>query len=106
MAWGRRCDLGCESWPDDDIFDTCPVCGEETERFSNLRPLSEEEATSLRLHLSFEDFYETWCNDVGQPADDALEPTEEQHKKYDALYPGGRPDGVNGSKPETVSAPT
>jgi hypothetical protein len=106
MAWGRRCDLGCESWPDDDIYETCPVCGEPAERFSNLRPLSEKDARSLRLHLAFEEFYADWCNDVGQPSDGLLEPTEEQHKKYDALYPGGRPDNPTGTKELLVKTPS
>lgn len=56
MAWGRRCDLGCESWPDDDKYAKCPVCGEEATRYSNLKPLDEQEAASAAFDL----FYARW----------------------------------------------
>jgi hypothetical protein len=56
MAWGRRCDFGCESWPDDDHYKTCPSCGKETTRYSNLRPLDRTEA----LIAEFEAFYEDY----------------------------------------------
>lgn len=59
MAWGRRCDLGCESWPDDKRYDKCPSCGRETTRYSNLRPLDKLEA----LFAEFEAFYEDWDNE-------------------------------------------
>jgi hypothetical protein len=91
--WGRRCDIGCTSWPDDDKYDICPICKEETERFSNLQPIEEDEAASLVNHLEFEEYYQDRCDRRGLPAEGDLEPTEEQHEKYDALYPGGQPDG-------------
>jgi hypothetical protein len=59
MAFGRRCDMGCESWPDDDKYETCPICGQEAERFSNLDPLTETEAA----HALFEHFYAKWDED-------------------------------------------
>ena len=59
MSWGRRCDLGCASWPDDERYEKCPICGEEAERFSNLEPLTESEAA----HAVFEHFYEKWDAD-------------------------------------------
>lgn len=93
MAWGRRCDLGCESWPDEDVYGVCPVCGEATERFSNLRPLSESDAQSLRLHLQFEEFYEEYCDRLGQPADGGLPMPADEAEKWDEKYPGGKPDG-------------
>lgn len=68
MAWGRRCDLGCESWPDDDRYVNCPVCGEPTTRFSNLRPLSPSEAN----HAEFEAHYIEHCLTLRQPVDGPL----------------------------------
>ena len=59
MAVGRRCDVGCESWPDSDNYKTCPVCGEETTRFSNLKPLTQPEANAREFEL----FYERWDAD-------------------------------------------
>ena len=56
MAWGRRCDVGCESWPDSDRYKTCPICNEEATRFSNLQPLTQEEANAREFEL----FYERW----------------------------------------------
>lgn len=94
MAWGRRCEVGCESWPDDDIYDTCPVCGEPTERFSNLRPISEEEARSMRLTLEFEQYYIDYCNDRRQPLDGALPMPSEEEARWDEKYPEGRLNGT------------
>jgi len=84
MALGRRCGLGCETWPDDDKFKVCPECGEKTTRFKGVTPISEEEA---RPYL-FEAFYEEW--DVKMP-DSRLQMTPEESLKWDALYPDGRP---------------
>ena len=95
MAWGRRCDVGCESWPDDDAYDECPVCGEPTVRFSNLRPLDETEARTLRLQLEFEHYYVEYCENKGQPVDGPLPMSPEDEAKWDEKYPGGKPDGPN-----------
>lgn len=95
MAWGRRCDVGCESWPDDDAYETCPVCGEPTERFSNLRPISDEEARSMRLTLEFEQYYIDYCNDRGQPQDGGLPMPPELEAKWDEKYPEGRVYGTD-----------
>lgn len=86
--WGRRCDIGCESWPDSDEYDVCPCCGEETTRYSNVLPIDEDDAQALKATLFFEGFYEDYCATHGQPVDGPLEPTDEQHAKYDALYAG------------------
>lgn len=59
MAWGRRCDNGCESWPDDKRYKRCPSCGEPATRFSNLQPLDKLEA----LYAEFEAYYEDWESD-------------------------------------------
>jgi hypothetical protein len=56
MALGRRCDSGCESWPDTEKYAKCPVCGEKTKRFSNLEPLTQKEANAREFEL----FYERW----------------------------------------------
>ena len=72
MAWGRRCELGCESWPDESDFDFCPSCGEPTVRYSNLTPLDADEAHSLRRHAAFERYYEGYCNRRGITVDGPL----------------------------------
>lgn len=73
QGWGRRCDLGCESWPDEMLYLKCPICGEETTRFSNLRPLPEDEAKSILLHKQFETYYERYCTIAGQSVDGPLQ---------------------------------
>lgn len=72
MPWGRRCDLGCESWPDDDEYGTCPICDEPTTRFSNLRPLDADDAQSILAHRDFNDFYAAYCSARGQTVDGPL----------------------------------
>lgn len=72
MAWGRRCDLGCESWPDDKKYAECPACGEPTKRFSNLDPMDEREAALFMSHVQFEVYYETRCTARGIAADGPL----------------------------------
>lgn len=71
-AWGRRCDFGCESWPDHDDYATCPACGEETTRYSNLKPLDADVARSLKLELDFESYYEEHCKQLGMPVEDQV----------------------------------
>jgi hypothetical protein len=68
MAWGRRCEIGCESWPDEDQYKACPLCGDPAERYGNLEPLSPSEAK----HRVFEAFYEQHCHDLGIPVDGPL----------------------------------
>jgi rRNA maturation endonuclease Nob1 len=51
---GRRCAIGCETWPDDQKYSLCPTCGERTQRFRGVNPLSAEEAASLKSHADFE----------------------------------------------------
>lgn len=75
MAWARRCALGCETWPDELLYKKCPVCGEETGRFSNAdgyEIVDEETALSLKAHAEFEEFYERRCRDRGVPTDGPL----------------------------------
>jgi hypothetical protein len=72
MAWGRRCDAGCETWPDEAIYVRCPVCGEETERWSNLEPLDADEARTILLYAQFEIYYARRCERLGIPADGPL----------------------------------
>lgn len=94
MAWGRRCNPGCESWPDSDDYKRCPVCGETTTRFSNLRPLGDDEAASLKAHCEFEVMYRSWCKAKGQSVDGPLAMTPEESLVWDQKYPGGRPDNA------------
>lgn len=77
MAWGRRCDLGCESWPDDAEYKVCPICSCEAPRFSNLRPLDKKEAAKAKARIEFEVFYEKHCEELGQPVEGPLEAPRE-----------------------------
>src|SRR5688572_29136490 len=64
-GFGRRCAMGCESWPDDDAYDTCPMCGEVTTRYNNAYPIDANEAKYKANHARFEDFYENRCAELG-----------------------------------------
>lgn len=68
MAWGRRCDVGCASWPDEEQYAVCPVCGEETIRFSNLTPMTQSQAN----HTEFEAYYVDHCLGLNQTLDGPL----------------------------------
>lgn len=72
MAFGRRCDLGCESWPDSDEYDYCAHCGEPTTRYRGLYPLDEDEARSEVAHAKFEAYYEKHCERKGISVDGPL----------------------------------
>lgn len=58
MTIGRRCSSGCATWPDDDQYEVCPICKEETRRFRDLTPLNHKDAKSRKLHAEFNDYYE------------------------------------------------
>lgn len=61
-TWGRRCPLGCESWPDTNEFARCLECGQETTRYSGLTGvLPLDEARSMLKHAKFNAFYARWC---------------------------------------------
>lgn len=72
MAVGRRCDIGCESWPNQELYARCPICGEATKVYTNLRPLSEKEAASILSHKEFEVYYERYCALKGQSVEGPL----------------------------------
>lgn len=78
---GRRCSMGCETWPDDPLFTTCSICGEKTRRVGNGQPtVSFEDARLAKLHELFEEFYARRCEKLGIPAEgpldlDSLSPT-------------------------------
>lgn len=93
MAWGRRCDLGCESWPDDDKYKKCPVCGDKTTRYTNLDPISEEDAA----HVLFEHFYEKWDaeHDAARLEGDA----PDARGKYASSGPGLAHDAGSTTRP-------
>lgn len=85
MAVGRRCEYGCESWPDSEQYAKCPLCGEPTTRYSNLSPVSDVEAREL----AFEAYYEAYCAERGQPVDGPLpESPEEFADRMAALCSG------------------
>jgi hypothetical protein len=65
VAQGRRCDIGCESWPDDERFKFCPICDEPTTVYNNVDPLDEDEAQSILRHSEFERYYEEHCRERG-----------------------------------------
>lgn len=69
---GRRCALGCGSWPDKAIYATCPECGGKTQRFTNLEPMDDADAESILLHQQFERYYERWCIQKNQPVEGPL----------------------------------
>jgi hypothetical protein len=71
-TWGRRCELGCESWPDTLEFKTCLRCGQPTERFSNLTPLSMDEARRLLNQARFNAYYSRRCEERHIPVAGAL----------------------------------
>lgn len=78
MPWGRRCEIGCESWPDNkEEYEFCPICGQETRRWSNLLPLDEDEAKVAKARLEFEAYYEKHCEDLGQTVEGPLETPRE-----------------------------
>lgn len=81
---GRRCEIGCETWPDTDKYKRCPECGEPTKRYRGVEPLSEEEAAPL----AFEAFYKEWDDKM---PDMRLKMTPEETLRWDGLYPDGRP---------------
>ncbi len=100
MSKGRRCDLGCDSWPDDEDYKRCPICGEETTRYNNLRPLPEDEARSVKAHHEFEAMYSALDRHRdGEPKMNAAE-----SRVWDDLYPGGRPSNYEEVKRRRTQA--
>jgi hypothetical protein len=71
-TWGRRCEIGCEDWPDTLEYRICPRCDGETTRFSNLRPLSAEDARSIKSHIEFNAYYEQRCTRLKIPVSGPL----------------------------------
>lgn len=78
---GRRCDIGCMTWPDDKKYNPCPICGEKTTRYRGVTVDDEDEIN----HALFEAFYENeWTPQ--------LEMTPEESLYWASKYPDGRPD--------------
>lgn len=69
---GRRCALGCETWPDEIIYRRCLECGEETTRTRGAQPMSTEEAERRMLYFLFEEYYERYCRVNGIPVEGPL----------------------------------
>jgi hypothetical protein len=87
MSIGRRCDSGCtgsQSWPDKAIYGKCPMCGEATERYSNLQPMPDDEAQSILTKHEFESYYEKRCAERNIPAGDGPLPDD-----YEITVDGG-----------------
>ena len=91
MAWGRRCSIGCETWPDEPVYDPCPTCGEKTTRYKNLTPLPADEAQSILLHAQFERYYERRCARLGIPVEGPL--PERKSASLAVVHRPGRPSG-------------
>lgn len=85
MALGRRCDIGCLTWPDDNKYKVCPICGEPTTRYRGVTVADDDEINNAY----FEAFYEEW--DEKMPPS-RLEMTPEEIIYWESKYPGGRPD--------------
>ena len=77
-TWGRRCEIGCESWPDKEEFKKCLRCGEPTTRYSNLNPLPLDEAMSLLSQARFNAYYAKRCAKLKIPPAGALPPWYEE----------------------------
>lgn len=99
MALGRRCSIGCETWPDQVIYSCCPTCGEETKRYKNVTPLSEEEAQSILSHIEFERYYAKRCVRLGIPVDGPL--PERQSESLAVVH---RPSRASGGGAHAQSA--
>ena len=70
----RRCSIGCESWPNEPIFNVCAVCGEVTRLVTNDEPSMEyDEAVNMKLHYLFDRYYERVCAERGIPVDGPLD---------------------------------
>lgn len=71
---GRRCSIGCQTWPNDPEYAECPVCGEPTRIYRGVHPISQEEAQKALRRAEFEDFYENeWTPDETPITDEELE---------------------------------
>lgn len=56
---GRRCAMGCETWPDETEYLSCPICREPTKRYRGVDPMPGKEAKSAKNHGDFEHYYTT-----------------------------------------------
>jgi hypothetical protein len=83
MAIGRRCGVGCETWPDEKDYEICLICGQPTRRYRGVQVIEQ----SALDHYLFEQFYKEWDK---RPAV-RLQMTPEESLKWDQLYPDGRP---------------
>lgn len=77
-TWGRRCALGCASWPDTLEYAKCLYCGEPTTRSSGLSVMPEDEAAALLRRAKFNAYYAGRCErlriPVAGPLPDWYEP--------------------------------
>lgn len=76
----RRCEMGCESWPDSDLYNFCLSCGEATTRIKQSPTLTDEEARSRTLHALFEEHYAWRCAQIGVEPDGPIPPADEVHQ--------------------------
>lgn len=80
MSVGRRCALGCMTWPDILLFQRCYICGEETRRVrgDSVDPISDEEAMKIASYHEFEKFYERRCRRLGIPVEGPIPEPQKQ----------------------------
>lgn len=69
-----RCSICALNYPLKKDYQQCPQCFQETTKFNNLKPISIDEARSIKLHSEFERFYAEWDADHDP---DRLEPDAE-----------------------------
>lgn len=103
LRWGRRCDLGCESWPDELIYQKCPTCGEPTTRYSNLDPVSDEEGRAAIRVAAFERFYEAHCQERGIPVEGDLPHSAEIEERFSQRPSAPRPPRPRSAPREPAS---
>lgn len=93
MALGRRCAIGCLTWPDEkNKYGTCPVCGEKTTRYRGVTVADEDEINAALFEAHYREY------DERMPAS-RLKMTPEQALYWDGKYPNGKPDPP---KPKTA----
>jgi hypothetical protein len=96
MALGRRCAIGCLTWPDDKKkYKTCPVCGEPTTRYRGVTVADEDEINAAM----FEAYYAEYDEKLSSLRPNRFALTPEETLYWDGKYPKGRPDPP---KPKTA----
>lgn len=59
MSIGRRCAMGCATWPDETTYLDCPICRKATKRYRGADPMTPKAALSAKKYADFDHYYET-----------------------------------------------